>query len=1081
MVDFPYAPEDVAVEMRLGGTWVDLAAAGKIKLADGIQIQRGKTGATSGFSQPSAGSCQFTIKNSDGTYSPDNPLSPYYRDLGRGTPVRVACRVAEDAFTRTTASSLGTADRGGAWTTNGSAANFATNGSTAQITMSSANATNYAYQAASVYASHDVAFTFTFPMSNVTGGTVSAAAVLGWVSASDYFVARLTISATEVMTMDVEHRTDGVSIASAVTVSDFAYTGQAIRIRAQLAGETIRARVWPAASVEPLTWHMEQDYAFDAYLDRAKGAAGFRINTGVGNTNVPFTVTVDDWEVRSNRYAGSVSSLSVETDVTGKEVNTRVEVGGPRRRLGTSNVPSLSPLTRAHTFYDDTANGHPPHLLYYPFEDASGSSQVASGLPNGTAMTLASGTPVFASSSDFPGSLSIAKAASNVRWFSPRTGNTSSTGEAQLLFCLSVPSTGDFDTGTLAQIQLSGTLGFVDIVYGTASSGRIYLVFYDQNRVNIATSASLVTGINGVPSMMSVELTQSGADINYQVTQLPVGSAFAPLGGATLAGRTIGRVNGFFMPPYGQITATAIGQAALRNDIAPLTDFLLQLNGYSFPDVPTNEVFVETSFFRTQRLAEQENIPFTFIRRPNIGSVDIYLGDWTDLGEQGTSSALSLMDEATNADLGTLFEDRDIEGLVFRNGRSKYNQDAVLTIDIASGQLAPPFKMPKDDQLLLNDVELKRTSGSSVRVSDAALVTSQGEHKGSFTLNLWSDTQLTDRAYWMLHLGTSEDPRFPSMKLDLARAARDSRQLYLDMLALDIDDRVVATNPSDYVIGADLDLIAIGFNEVLAGKSHTITAACTPGGPWAVAEAATDSGDTNPWLGRLDTDDSEVAAAAAAGATSLKVAVMSGPAWTATADDYPLYLDVGGLQVRATAITSENVTNTGFETNLTGWTASGLTSFTQSATQKHSGSFAARLVPTGAASSCGIIGNLVSVRPGEPVTCSAWAWFTSAVTTNYSAAINWYDASQVYISTSFTMRSASATTWTQDSGTYTAPATAAFAAAVPLLGGTPAAAQVWYADDVSLTGPQTFTVDALPAARAAGLSVSVWHLPVLGY
>lgn len=898
MVDFPYAPEDVAVEMRLGGTWVDLAAAGKIKLSDGIQIQRGKTGATSGFSQPSAGSCSFTIKNNDGTYSPDNPLSPYYRDLGRGTPVRVACRVAEDAFARTTSNGWGTADRGGAWTPSATTSRYATNGSAATLSFSAANDSAYAYQAGQVYASHDVAVTFTFPFSNVTGGTVSASAMVGGVSSTDYFVATLNISTAEVMTLAITWK-GVVTIANTVTISDFTYTGQAIRMRTQVAGETIRARVWPAASAEPLTWHAVGNYSdgTDAYLDRAKGWAGFQAATGAGNTNIPFSVTVDNWEVRSNRYAGSVSSLSVETDVTGKEINTRVEVGGPRRRLGQNNIPVLSPLTRAHTFYDRTDINHPPHLLYYPFEDMSGSSQVASGFADGIAMTLASGTPQFAANSDFPGSLSIAKAASNVRWFSPRTGNTSSTGEAQLLFCLSVPSTGEVDAATLAQIQLGGTCGFVDIVYGTASSGRIYLVFYDQNRVNIGTSASLATGINGVPSMISVELTQNGANIDYQVTQLVVGVAGTSSGSGSLASRTIGSVKGFFSPPYGQVTASAMGQFALRNDIITIFNFFLELNAFSLPDVPNGDFYVETSSSRIERLGEEEAVSTAYIRRPNIN------GDLTRMGEQGVSSAMSLMDEAANADLGTLFEDRDVEGFVYRYGRSKYNQDATLTIDIASGQLAPPFKMPKDDQLLLNGVELKRTGGSSVRVSDDDLVTSQGEHKGSFTLNLWSDTQLDDRAYWLLHLGTAEDPRFPSMKLDLARAARDSTQLYLDMLALDIEDRVVATNPNDNVIGADLDLIAIGFNETMAGKAHTITAACTPGGPWAVAEAASTTGDSNPWLGRLDTDDCEVSTPASAGATSLEVQTFSGPRWTTTADDYPLYLDVGGVQVRATACT----------------------------------------------------------------------------------------------------------------------------------------------------------------------------------
>lgn len=1078
MIDFPYTPEDVAVEMRLGGTWVDLAAAGKIKLNDGIRIQRGKTGGTTNFSQPSAGSCSFTIKNNDGMYSPDNPLSPYYHDLGRGTAVRVACRVAKSSFSGTATNGFATAERGGGWTLSTTASRYSENSGSAKISYSAASSDAYAYQASQTYASHDSAVTFTLPFSNVTGGSVIPYMVVGGVSSTDYFMARLFIDTSEALFLDVVHY-DGTILT--ISYPSFTFTGQAIRMRTQMSGQSIRVRVWPAASPEPLAWDTEINLSGTPYLDRPKMWTGFGLLTGTGNTNVPFSVSFDDWEVRSNRYAGTVSSLSVETDTTGKQIDTKVEVGGPRRRLGTNNVPTISPLTRAHTEFDDTINGHPPHLLYYPFEDASGSSQVASGFADGIPMTLASGTPQFAANSDFPGSLPIAKAANGVRWFSPRI-NVVATGEAQLLFCLSVPSTGDFDSATLAQMQLSGTCGFVDIVYGTASSGRIYLVFYGQDRVAITTSASLITGINGVPSMISVDLVQSGADINYTVKQMAVGQLSVATGSGTLAANTIGAVKGFFSPPYGQVTASAIGQCALRNDVITISDkFRRQINGYSYPDSPTYQDYVESAAARFYRLCIEEGIAYDSIQRPNITPNGDYEGDWTNMGKQGVSSALSLMDETANAELGTIFENRDVDGLVYRNGRSKYNQDAVLTIDIASGQLAPPFRMPKDDQMLINDVELKRTNGSSVRITDDALIASQGEHKGSFTLNLWSDTQLNDRAYWLLHLGTAEDPRFPSMQLDLARAARDSTQLYLDMLALDIEDRVVATNPNANVIGASLDLIATGFSEVIAGKSHTITAACTPGGPWAIAEAASDSGDTNPWLGRLDTDNSLVATAASAGATSLKVAVMSGPAWTTTADDYPLYLDVDGVQVRATAVTSENLPNTGFESGLTGWTSNGTSSFTQSGTQKHSGSFAARLVPTGAASSVAAISGLFPVQPGQPVTTSCWAWFTNAVTNNYSAAINWYDASQVFISTSFTMISASATTWTQSANTFTAPANAYYAACVPLLGGTPAAGQIWYVDDCSLTGTQTFTVDALPAARAAGLSVSVWHLPVLGY
>jgi hypothetical protein len=68
-----------------------------------------------------------------------------------------------------------------------------------------------------------------------------------------------------------------------------------------------------------------------------------------------------------------------------------------------------------------------------------------------------------------------------------------------------------------------------------------------------------------------------------------------------------------------------------------------------------------------------------------------------------------------------------------------------------------------------------------------------------------------------------------------------------------------------------------------------------------VAEAAADTGDTSEMVGRADTAGSALAAPASLGATSLSVATTVGPLWTTTADDYPLQLSVGGIEVRATA------------------------------------------------------------------------------------------------------------------------------------------------------------------------------------
>jgi hypothetical protein len=145
--------------------------------------------------------------------------------------------------------------------------------------------------------------------------------------------------------------------------------------------------------------------------------------------------------------------------------------------------------------------------------------------------------------------------------------------------------------------------------------------------------------------------------------------------------------------------------------------------------------------------------------------------------------------------------------------------------------------------------------------------------------------------------------------------------------------------------------------------------------------------------------------------------------------------------------------NCTFETGLSGWSISAAAgAIAASTVQKHSGTQSMRVTPSGTAVNVGVVSDNTAVVPGEKVTVTAWVWFTTAVTGNYSSAVNFYDASGVYLSTSLTTVSVAAALWTPVIQTYTAPAGAFFAAAVPLLGGTPAASNVFYVDDVSI-GP----------------------------
>lgn len=154
------------------------------------------------------------------------------------------------------------------------------------------------------------------------------------------------------------------------------------------------------------------------------------------------------------------------------------------------------------------------------------------------------------------------------------------------------------------------------------------------------------------------------------------------------------------------------------------------------------------------------------------------------------------------------------------------------------------------------------------------------------------------------------------------------------------------------------------------------------------------------------------------------------------------------------AVTGSNVlTNPSFETNINGWTPHNGT-VAQSTSHPHAGTQSLRITPNGTSAQCYVESTdqaPVTVAAGDRINVSGWVWCTNAVTTNFSMSVNWFDADDVYISTSTNYVSVAAATLTQITNTFTAPAGAAWGTIVPTLAGTPAAGQLWYLDDLSMT------------------------------
>ncbi|THA31796.1 hypothetical protein E6R18_15820 [Streptomyces sp. A1277] len=276
--------------------------------------------------------------------------------------------------------------------------------------------------------------------------------------------------------------------------------------------------------------------------------------------------------------------------------------------------------------------------------------------------------------------------------------------------------------------------------------------------------------------------------------------------------------------------------------------------------------------------------------------------DSTPLGVQEPQRYLEALDTIAAADLGLVLEQRDALALVYRARTTLYNQAPVLELDFANGEISAPFDPIDDDKLTQNDVTVRRRGGASsvpaVREDGPLSVDAIGRYDVAVDLSLAVDEQVTQQAWWRLHIGTFDGLRYTKITVSLANPRAYAK--VHDALAVDVGDLIRLQNlPPDQRPG-DVDLLVIGYDEEVGATAWTITYTCVPGEPWSVGVVD----DAAP--GRADTAGSELAAPVSATATVLPVVTTAGPVWVGTAaypDEFPFDVTIDGEQVTVTAIT----------------------------------------------------------------------------------------------------------------------------------------------------------------------------------
>lgn len=652
--------------------------------------------------------------------------------------------------------------------------------------------------------------------------------------------------------------------------------GQQVAIKRGRADET--SQVQPSSvslTLDNHHGHWTPHSALSPYYGVWGRGVGLRISVHhAGQWHVRFIGAVD--EIAPTWPYGDLS----HGDYLG-ESTVSITASGLLRRLGQGEPPQDTVLRGALAATGPAA--------YWPMEDGRDASRAASAVPGVGALTM---TGVeWADDDSLASSRPLPVLGTTARWQSGVLP-TEDTGAWTLAYAYHLPEE-DFPgevPGSMLGWQTTGT----------AAEWRI-LVWTDA--------------VNG-PTLRTAAVDGDGATLFHQdvlLTVLPftgdwrmllmrayedAGTVYWRLDWCAADGTRVGYARSF-TGRLGRITRIATETNEFRrygaSDLAGMTiGHMAVWQQLVIPPLEALDGYAgENAADRIMRLSADYGVSLDL-----IGAAD----DTPAMGPQDQDPYLALVQEAAEVDGGILYEAVDTSRLVYRTRASLYNQEPGLVLDGHDDDtgLQNPFQPVLDDQRLRTSVTVSREGGSSVTVRDEQAITVVGLYTEEITLNVETDDQLAGIAAWRLHQGTWPGMRYPSVSLDLTLAPA----LIPAWLDMDLGDLIRVTGLPPQHPAGQVDLLLEGYTETISPTRWTVTATCSPAGPWTVAALPVDAdavGPTDPV--RADTAGSELAADVDAETTALSVATTRGPVWTTDPAEFPFDVTCGGEVMRVTAIT----------------------------------------------------------------------------------------------------------------------------------------------------------------------------------
>lgn len=888
---FPQSPLDIDVELNLGGTWTDITSY--VRGESGVSITRGysREGASADPAR-----CNLTLENTDGRFSPRNPSSPYYGQLGRNTPIRVSAHGGEpylhlpgtsgDRASTPDAASLditGDLDVRLELTTE----NYHVGASTELVGKYNVTGNQRSWR---LLINEGGTLLFSWSADGTTFTDVECTKALpgGGTNGTGRMAVRVTF--------DVDNGASGNDVKFYLARS---IAGPWDQLGATVTNSGTTSIFSSSANLEigdisnlsftPLVGKVHKLKVYNGidgtlvanpdFTSQTAGASSFADSLGLTWT-VAGTASISDKQIR---FVGEVSSWPLKWDTGGFDVTTDIEASGILRRLG-QNQPELQSALRRTIPADANV------VAYWPLEDEVGTTDSGSPIDGvkparTTGFTFAAEEPTF---SGLPaGSASLPQISSGAELNAPVPSYSSTEWQVEFLF--KIPA--DYTTmRTLLYIRTTGTMKGWRIQLNNANA-RIVGEDADGTEIfhsDIGSGGDFFGGWRRV----RLRATQNGGNVDWNVQWFTLDGNGLNSDSGSQAG-TIGRVYRLQSPPGGGYSADlgtmGIGHLAVFSD-QPDTVFTGPSTAYDG----------DTAGERMERLSLEEDVLVVV-----SGLVD---GQIT-VGPQTRKTFLDLIVECAQADCGLLFERRGSTAIAYRDLTTLYDQGATITLDYETDVVAP-FDPVDDDQSIANDVSVKREFGSTGYAVDEDSTMSVldppdgvGRYSASYTLNLHNDSDAALIAGWKLRLGTIDKARFPAVRVSLARKP----SLMTNAALVEIGDRITVTNPPSWLPPDDIELMVIGYQEQFSQYKWDITYICVPYDPYFTGQV--EEGDYD----RVDTAGCELAEDLTTTETGVDVTTTATYRWVDSAtypDDFPFDIIVGGEVMTVTACTGTTTSQT---------------------------------------------------------------------------------------------------------------------------------------------------------------------------